>query len=138
MSEVPEPPPLVAWWWRGLYVLLGLLMLGLGLLGAYLPVLPTTPFLLLATYFLARSWPQLNRRVHRLPIFGKYLREWNEHRGVRLEVKCWASFLAVGSGGGGLWLSGAEWWVNGLVIALIVIGLTVIWALPTIRRDVER
>lgn len=136
MSESPDPaqPRLVAPWWRLVYVLLGLLMAGFGLAGAYLPVLPTTPFLLLATYFLARSSPKLNQLIHRLPVFGRYLREWDEHRGVRLEVKCWASVVAVASGGGGLWLSRAEWWIIGLVIGLVVVGLIVVWSLPTIQH----
>lgn len=114
-------------------------MAGLGLAGAYLPVLPTTPFLLLATYFLARSWPELNQRVHRLPVFGRYLRDWEEHRGVRLEVKIWASLVAVASGGGGLWLGNGAWWIQVLVFVLLLIGLVVVWSLPTIpRRHVIR
>ncbi|MDP1560803.1 MAG: YbaN family protein [Pirellulaceae bacterium] len=133
----PNPPgnepPLVSWWWRGCYVVLGVLFLAIGFLGAYLPVLPTTPFLLLATYFLARSWPALNRRVHRLPVFGTYLREWDEHRGVRLEIKWWASGVALVSAGGGLWFGGAAGWVQGLVAGLVIAGLVVVWSLPTIH-----
>lgn len=127
------PPPLVSWWWRGLYVGLGLLMLGLGFVGAYLPVLPTTPFLLLATYFLARSWPEMNRRVHRLPVFGAYLREWDEHRGVRREVKWWASTVAIATGACGVWLGGTAWWAQCLVLGLLAVGLAVVWSLPTIK-----
>jgi len=139
VSEPPCPePPLVSWWWRGLYVALGLLLVAIGVVGAYLPVLPTTPFLLLATYFLARSWPALNRRVHRLPVFGTYLREWDEHRGVRFEIKIWASAVAMVTAGGGLWFSNKSGWIQGLVIGVVLVGLAVVWSLPTIRRSEKK
>jgi uncharacterized membrane protein YbaN (DUF454 family) len=111
-------------------------MLGIGFLGAYLPVLPTTPFLLLATYFLARSWPELNRRVHQLPVFGKYLRDWDQHRGVRRGVKWWATGVATLTAGGGLWFGGATVWIQVAVLGLLLVGLVVVWTLPTIKSDV--
>lgn len=119
-------------------MVLGVLFLAIGFLGAYLPVLPTTPFLLLATYFLARSWPELNRRVHRLPVFGTYLREWDEHRGVRLEIKWWASAVTLVTAGGGLWFGGAVGWVQGLVAGLVIVGLVVVWSLPTIHTAAKK
>ncbi len=137
-SEPPCPePPLVSWWWRGLYVGLGLLLVAIGVVGAYLPVLPTTPFLLLATYFLARSWPDMNRRVHRLPVFGTYLREWHEHRGVRLRIKWVATGVAALTAGGGLWFGPlTAIWSQSLVIVLLLAGMVVVWSLPTIQpRD---
>lgn len=141
-DAAPKPPgnepPLVSWWWRGSYMVLGVLFLAIGFLGAYLPVLPTTPFLLLATYFLARSWPELNRRVHRLPVFGTYLREWDEHRGVRLEIKWWASAVTLVTAGGGLWFGGAVGWVQGLVAGLVIVGLVVVWSLPTIHTAAKK
>src|SRR5690606_24498656 len=72
---------------KALYVALGLVCVVLGALGAILPLLPTTPFLLLASFFFVRSSPSLHAWLLRNRIFGPFLRDWNEHRGVRRPVK---------------------------------------------------
>ena len=55
--------------------------------GVLIPGLPTTPFLLLASYFLVRSSPRLNARLLRSKLFGPILIDWQEHGGVRRDVK---------------------------------------------------
>lgn len=132
-SSTESQPPLVAWWWRGLYVVLGVVFVGLGLAGAYLPLLPTTPFLLLASYFLARSWPALDRRVQRIPIFGSYLRDWHQHRGVRREVKWLATGVCLVTAGAGGWLAAESVTYQVALVILVLLGLIVVWRLPTVR-----
>jgi uncharacterized membrane protein YbaN (DUF454 family) len=136
-ASPPSPddahPPLVAWLWSGLYLLVGILFVGLGIGGAYLPLVPTTPFLLLASYFLTCSWPALDRRVQQIPIFGRYLRDWNEHRGVRREVKWLAATVCLVTATAGGWLASASWLSQSLLWGLILVGLLVVWRLPTIR-----
>ena len=72
---------------RLLYLLLGGLFFVLAVLGALLPLLPTTPFLLLASYFLIRSSPKLNEKLLASRTFGPLLRDWQRHRAVRPRVK---------------------------------------------------
>lgn len=132
-SPAESQPPLVPWWWRGVYVGLGVLFVGLGLAGAYLPLLPTTPFLLLASYFLARSWPALDRRVQRIPIFGSYLRDWHQHRGVRVEVKWLATAVCLGTACAGGWLAADSVAYQVALGLLVLLGLIVVWRLPTVR-----
>jgi uncharacterized protein len=64
-----------------------LLFVGLAVLGAFLPLLPTTPFLLLASYFFLRSFPRWNDRLLNSRLFGPLLRDWQYRRAVRLHVK---------------------------------------------------
>ncbi|MBV7388076.1 YbaN family protein [Pasteurellaceae bacterium TAE3-ERU1] len=78
---------------KWLYILLGFLFIGLGLLGAVLPVLPTTPFLLLALYFFAKSSERLHSWFLQTAIYDKYLREFNETRSMTLRGKI--SILAL-------------------------------------------
>lgn len=65
----------------------GLVSVGLGLLGAFLPLVPTTPFVLLAAYCFARSSPRLHHWLRRHEVLGPPLRDWEEHRAVSRSTK---------------------------------------------------
>jgi uncharacterized membrane protein YbaN (DUF454 family) len=54
----------------------------LTLVGLVVPGIPTVPFLLATSYYLARSSPRLNDRLRRTAIFGTILVEWEEHHGL--------------------------------------------------------
>lgn len=59
----------------------------LGVLGALLPVLPATPFLLLTSYLLLKSSPRLNDRLLKSRLFGPILTDWQVHGGIRKGVR---------------------------------------------------
>ena len=80
---------------RWLFALLGFLFLCIAILGAILPVLPTTPWILLAAGCFARSSPRLHRWLQRSPYFGHMIRDWETHRGIRWRVKLFAVCLIV-------------------------------------------
>jgi len=81
---------------RILYVGLGLLSFGLGVLGAFLPVLPTTPFMLLSLWAFSLSSKRLETWLLNHPRFGPRLVAWRAHRAVPLPVKltAWGSMIA--------------------------------------------
>ena len=70
-----------------LLTILGLLSLGLGILGAFLPVLPTTPLLLLAAALFLRSNQRLYDWLMNHPRLGTYIRNFVEHKAIPLRVK---------------------------------------------------
>lgn len=67
---------------RAIWLAAGLVSLGLGNIGAVLPLLPTTPFLLLAVFCFARSSPALERWIMDHPGFGPAVRDWRERGAI--------------------------------------------------------
>ncbi len=67
--------------------ILGLIALGLGILGAFLPVLPTTPFLLLASALFLRSNRRLYTWLMEHPKLGPYIKNFLVHKAIPLRVK---------------------------------------------------
>lgn len=66
---------------------LGAAAAGVGFVGAFVPLLPTTPFLLIASWAFLRSSPALAQRLHEHPLLGPYLREWAARRAIPRSVK---------------------------------------------------
>jgi uncharacterized membrane protein YbaN (DUF454 family) len=78
---------------RGLLIVAGTICVGLGVLGIFLPLLPTTPFLLLAAACYGSSSRRFFRWLLNNKWFGSYLRDYHEKKGIPLRVKVWAVSL---------------------------------------------
>ena len=118
---------------RVIHLLLAGLFFGLAVLGAVLPVLPTTPFLLLTSYFLARSSPRWNRVLLNSRFFGPILRDWQQHRGVRRSVKVRAVALVVLFVGVSCWATNPSLPVFGMIAAAAGVGIAVVIFLPEVK-----
>jgi hypothetical protein len=119
---------------RLLYVSLGLFFVGVGFLGVILPVLPHTPWFLLASYFFARSSDRLSRWLRRSPYIGHLIRDWNDHRGIRPGVKAFAVVLVALVIGSTILFSHAPVWAKWSAGCLGCVGVSVIlFVVPTVR-----
>ena len=78
---------------RILLILLGTFSVFLGILGIFLPLLPTTPFLLLAAYCYAKSSERFYNWLITNRICGKYIRNYREGLGMKLQHKLLAIIL---------------------------------------------
>ena len=110
---------------------LGWVFFALGVLGAVLPVLPATPFMLLALWAFSKSSRRFHDWLYEHRIFGPPLRRWRESRVVPL----WTKALAIGSmlaslGYVGLLLQ-PPWYALALQTALILAGIAYVARFPS-------
>ena len=134
-SRVPAAPhpPVAGGLRRVAFLGAGLLCVGLAYLGVLLPGLPATPWVMLASYCFARSSPRLERWLKRSPVFGKLLRDWHEHRGIRRPVKAVAVVLVVTAVTLSVTLTALPVWAKCVIAGLAAVGLCVIvFVVPTI------
>jgi len=79
---------------RTILLISGFACVALGIAGIILPLLPTTPFMLLAAACFARSSARFHAWLLAHPLFGATVREWEEHRSVRRRTK-WIAILTM-------------------------------------------
>ena len=72
---------------RPLFIFLGFVSLGLGMVGIVVPGLPTTPLVLLAAYFFSRISPRFHRCLLNNRVFGKYIRDYQQNPSISLRTK---------------------------------------------------
>lgn len=85
---------------KGLLFTLGCISIVLGIIGAILPIVPTTPFLILAAYLFSKSSPKVHSLLTRLPYFGSAIIDWEKNRVIRPKAKLLAIiviFSVIGS-----------------------------------------
>jgi len=68
-------------------IIAGTFFVGIGIIGIFLPLLPTTPFLLLATACFSRSSKRFYNWLVNNKRFGKYIKNYREEKGIPLKVK---------------------------------------------------
>lgn len=82
---------------KWLWFATGMASLGLGMLGAVLPFLPTTCFVLLAAYAFSRSSERWHNWLMHHKAFGPLIRDWNRHGAISIPAKCYASMGLIGA-----------------------------------------
>lgn len=124
---------------KPLWIIAGSLFLGLGVLGIFVPGLPTTPFLLLAAGCYLRGSDRLYQRLINHPRLGRYIQEWQETKGLSRKVKMRSLLL--------MWVMILlsvtlliKTWVPRIIILVIgLIGTIVMgWVLPTTGGSDEK
>jgi uncharacterized membrane protein YbaN (DUF454 family) len=107
---------------RRVWIFVGTVCVGLGVLGVLLPVLPTTPFILLAAFCYGRG----SKRFHHWLVYrswaGSYIRNYESGRGIPLKQKALTLILLWLTIGSTIGLVALAWWLKGgmVVVAICV------------------
>lgn len=101
------------------YKLAGLTALGLGTVGAFLPLLPTVPFLILAAFFFSRGSPALEARLLMHPGVGPHIRAWRERRAISRKGKVAAAMAFIASALLGLVFLDWPLWAIPVIAAIV-------------------
>jgi uncharacterized membrane protein YbaN (DUF454 family) len=118
---------------RATYLVAGFAFLGLGVLGVVLPVLPTTPFVLLAAACFARSSKRFHDWLLNHRSFGPLVREWREHRSIPYRTKLFAIAMMAATLGVSVLFFVPKGWPQA---ALAVFGLVLaMWLYSVPSRD---
>ncbi len=120
-------------WIRNLYFAAGIVALIAAALGVVLPVLPTTPFVLLAAACFCRSSPRLYSALLSNRIAGPMIADWRMHGAMQRRTKRWAAFTMLLSFGTSIWFMQSPWHRAMLLVVAVVLGYF-IWRVP-VRPD---
>ncbi|MFP1732360.1 DUF454 family protein [Lonsdalea quercina] len=120
--------------YRVVLIVLGWIAVVLATLGVVLPILPTTPFLLLAAWCFARSSPRFHYWLLHRSWFGGYLRHWQQHRALPPGVKVKALVVIVATFALSIWMVNIPW-VRGLLLVVMACLLIFMLRLPVVDRE---
>jgi len=109
---------------RGILVIAGSVALGIGIVGIFVPLLPTTPLLILAALCYMRGSQRLYNALLGNRLAGSYVRNYLEGRGMTLKMKIWTLTL--------LWVSlvltavlATGSWIIRIILAVVLVGVTI-------------
>ena len=105
-------------------IIVGFVSLVLGILGMFLPLLPTTPFLLLSAAAWVKASPALYQWLLNHKVFGEYIRNFREHRAIPLRAKIVSVSLVWLTIGYCIFAVVDEWWWAQVLMTLLAIGIS--------------
>lgn len=133
MAELPPTAPLdptaLPRWMQWLLRALAALSLALGFLGLFLPILPTTPFILLAAWAAARSSPRLLAWLENHRLFGQMLRDWRQGGVVSRKAK-WGATTVMSISAVFLWFTVPKLWAAASAMICMAAVLLWLWRRP--------
>ena len=105
-------------------IVVGSVSLVLGVMGIFVPMLPTTPFLLLSAAAWVKASPSLYEWLINHKVFGEYIRNFREHRAIPLRVKIISVSLVWLTIGYCIFAVVDKWWWAQLLMALLATAIS--------------
>ena len=104
---------------RPLYLIGGIVAVATGVVGIFVPLLPTVPFMLLAAWLFGKSNPAWEQRLLDHPTYGPHIRAWRESGAISRKGKAWAVIGLTISAVVGLVFLQSHWRFVPLGVALV-------------------
>ena len=121
---------------KKIFVILGSVALALGIIGIFIPLLPTTPLLLLAAALYFKGSPKHYEWLINHPHLGEYIRNFREYRAIPLKAKVVSVSFVWLTIGYCIFRVVAEWWWAQLLLALLAVAITWhILSFATLKRE---
>lgn len=116
---------------KTIYLLAGFVSLALGIIGAFLPVLPTTCFVLLAAYCFSKSSTTMHSYLRNHSVVGSSIRRWEENGEIPLRIKVLASVVMLATVSYPLFFIAFDLLWKIVIAAAIIAALIYIWTRPS-------
>jgi uncharacterized membrane protein YbaN (DUF454 family) len=122
---------------KAILIFAGTVCVGLGVLGMFLPLMPTTVFLLMAAYCYSRSSDRFHNWLLSNRWFGSYIKNYQGKKGITVKQKVTTLITLWASIGVSIWLLDGGLWST-LILAAVAIGVTIhIFWIKTRRPEME-
>lgn len=109
---------------RILLISAGTFFIGVGIIGIFIPILPTTPFILVAAALYARSSQKFYNWLINNKVFGRYVKNYREGKGIPIKIKVLTVvFLYITIGLSAVFATNILW--IRIILAVIAIGVTI-------------
>lgn len=112
---------------RPLYLAAGWLALLLGAIGVALPLLPTTPFVILAAFFFSKGSERLHQKLLNQPTFGPIIKAWEKYHVIPHKVKLVSTTMMITMVSYPLFFRPFALWLKVLVIFTVFYGMWFVW-----------
>jgi uncharacterized membrane protein YbaN (DUF454 family) len=97
---------------------IGWISFALGIIGAFLPILPTTPFLILSAYMFSKSSPRFHHWLLNLPLAGEAVKDWQNNRVIKTKAKILCCSMIL--------LSLGLIWIHPRILIIIKVSVTLV------------
>jgi uncharacterized protein len=120
---------------RPLFLSIGWLCVGLGLLGIAVPLFPTTPFLLVAVWAFSKSSPEMAEKLRNNRYAGPYIRDWQDNGVIPLQAKVAAVAMMTAAVAYLEWGTATPQWIVAIVAVALIAVATFVVTRPSLPPD---